>query len=621
VPGRSGRRRRVRRRTILLVAGGVFAVVVIVGIAGARDLLAARSRLTTARATLSQVIDNSSVLSTSAGRAATTQQLANAIDDVTSARQTIVSSLPLDLARFLPVASTQRSGLLRLVDDSATALATGDNLITQADQVVAHGQVNGARVPLASLATFEADVRAAGTTIAGLDRSGRGLVGPLHRARSQFDTLAGSTGTRLRNDADALEVGQALLGAGGVRRYFVALENNAEMRDQGTILSYAVITVDQGHIQVTAQGPILTPIQVPGQGVSDALTLKSPAPVAIPAGTSSVFGFIAPTQTWQSVNATADFDFSARAMQAMYHEATGQSVDGVIGLDVPALASLLSVVGPVTVPGTGEQITALDAGTVLLHDLYSSYPVNQEIVRKEALSQVVTDVVTKLSSGSFDPLPLAQQLATAAAGGHMKVWSDVSLEEATLERIGLGGGPATTMADRTFHVAVENRDATKLDYYVHTAVQQQVMITRIGTAIITTTIVVHDDAPVGAAPSYQLGPDTFGTTEPGEYYAWVLLWGPAGANQPESVPESGLQLTQTVIPHIFAGQSAEVSFVTVIDNAVRDGKLQLRYVPQPRLTPPALSVALSAPGWKVAGPATVAESWAKTVTVTWGLHR
>ena len=87
------------------------------------------------------------------------------------------------------------------------------------------------------------------------------------------------------------------------------------------------------------------------------------------------------------------------------------------------------------------------------------------------------------------------------------------------------------------------------------------------------------------------------------------------------MPESGLQLTQTVIPHIFASQSAEVSFVTLIPDAVRHGQLQLRYVPQPRLTPPALSVTLSAPGWTVVGPATVAESWGKTVTLTWGLHQ
>lgn len=605
----------------MVAIGGAIVMVVILAAAGWRDLLAARSRLEVARATLDKIARDPSVLNDHSGRTATTQQLRFAIKQVASARRTIVGSLPLKLARFVPVASTQRSGLLRLVDDSSIALSTGDNLISMADQLVAQGKVSGAQVPLASLSTLENDVRAAATTIRGLDRSGQGLLGPLHRARAQFDALAKSTGTRLLNDSDALGVSQALLGSGGPRHYFVALENNAEMRDQGAVLSFAVLSVDAGHIQVTAQGPIVTPIPVPGQGLTQNLQLNTPAPLAVPPGTANVFGFILPTQTWQSVNATADFDFSAKAMQAMYRQATGSSVDGVIALDVPAVASLLNVVGPVTVPNINVPITAQNAGDVILHDLYNSVALNQQYVRKEMLSEVLTEVVTRLSSGTLDPLPLAHQLATAATGGHLKLWSDVAPEETTLERIGLGGGPATAMADRTFHLAVENRNATKVDYYVDTAAQQQVTITKAGTAVIRTTVIVQNHVPVGSAPSYQLGPDGFGMTQAGEYWAWVLLWGPTGSDQPASVAESGLRLSQAIIPRIYAGQSQTVSFDTVIPNAVRDGKLQLRFVPQPRLTPSSLSVTISAPGWKVTGPTRFAATWDRTLNVAWGLHR
>jgi len=565
-------------------------------------------------------VSHPAVLNTADGRSATAQQLAFAVDEVSVARRIIDGSFPLKLVRFIPVASAQRSGLLRLVDDSGLAVATGHDLVAQADQLVAQGKVNGARIPIASLAAFEIDLRRAGTTITGLNRPGDGLFGSLGRARRQFNTLAATTGTRLLNDADAVQVGQRLLGGGGVRHYFVALENDAEMRDQGAILSYALLTVDNGHVQVTQHGSILTPLQVPGKGASTTLLLKAPASTPIPAGTASVFGSILPTETWQSVNATADFDFSAKAMQDMFHQATGQSVDGVIALDVPALAALLRVVGPVTVPDVNVQITADNAGTVILHDLYDSFSVSQQVVRKELLSEVVTEVVNRLSAGTFDPLPLAQQLATAAAGGHMKVWSGDANEEATLERTGLGGGPGVTRADRTFHLAVENRNATKLDYYVKTAAEQEVTITTNGTAIVRTTVIVHNGAPPGAAPSYQLGPDGFGTTQPGEYWAWVLLWGPSVANQPASVAESGLRLSQTVLDRVYAGQTRQTVFFTVIPNAVRNGKLELRYVPQPRLTPPALSVTVNAPGWTISGNPTFAAPWDHTFNLTWALQ-
>jgi hypothetical protein len=605
---------------IWLAAGGIFVILVIVAAAGWRDLMSARSRLVSAKGTLDEIVNHPAVLNTGEGRSATTQQLAFAVDEVTVARHIIGNSFPLKVARFIPVVSTQRAGLLRLVDDSGTALGTGHDLVVEADRLVAQGKVSGAQVPIGSLAAFETDLRKGGATISGLRRSGGGLLGPVGRARRQFNTLVDTTGSRLLNDADALGVGQRLLGAGGVRHYFIALENDAEMRDQGAILSYALVTIDKGHVEVTDHGPILTPIQVPGKGVSTPLLLKSPAPTVLPPGTAAVFGAIAPTQTWMSVNATADFPLSARAVQDMYHQSTGKTVDGVIALDVPALSSLLSVVGPVTVPDINQQITAENAGTVILHDLYDSFPVSQQVVRKELLSEVVTEVVNRLSAGSFDPLPLAQQLANSAAGGHMRVWSSDVREESTLERVGLGGGPAVTKADRTFHLAVENRNATKVDYYVTSAAQQQVTITDAGTAIIRTTVTVHNSSPPGAKPSYQLGPDGLTTTQPGEYGAWVLLWGPAGADQPGSVSESGLQLSNTVSERIFAGQSKQVVFITVIQHAVRDGKLELRYVPQPRLTPSALSVTIQAPGWTLGGKATFAGTWDRTINLSWDLH-
>ncbi len=606
---------------IWLVAGGIFVIALILAGAGFRDLVSARNRLVSAKGTLDQIVGHPAVLNTADGRATTTQQLAFAVDEVGVARRIVDSSFPLKLARFIPVLSGQRSGLLRLVDDSRTAVTTGHDLVAEADRLVAQGKVNGARIPVGSLAIFENDLRNAGSTFARLDRPRRGLLGPLGRARRQFNALAATTSKRLLNDADAVRVGQQLLGAGGVRHYFVALENDAEMRDQGAILSYALLTVDNGHVQVTDHGSILTPIQIPGKGVSKTLLLKSPAPTVIPAGTASVFGSIFPTQTWQSVNATADFNFSAKAMQDMYHQATGGNIDGVIALDVPALSSLLSVVGPVTVPDVNQQITAENAGTVILHDLYNSFPPNQQTVRKELLSEVVTEVVNRLSQGSFDPLPLAQQLANSAAGGHMRVWSDVAAEESILERVGLGGGPGTTNADRTFHMAIENRNATKVDYYVRTAAEQTVTITASGAAIVRTTIIVHNGAPPGAAPSYQLGPDGYGTTQPGEYWAWCLLWGPSGSDQPTSVAESGLRLSNTVLDRIYAGETKQAVFITVIPNAVRDGRLDLRFVPQPRLHPSALSVTVQAPGWTVGGKATWAGVWDRTLNLSWDLHR
>src|SRR5207302_6995607 len=128
-------------------------------------------------------------------------------------------------------------------------------------------------------------------------------------------------------------------------------------------------------------------------------------------------------------------------------------------------------------------------------------------------------------------------------------------------RVGLGGSPATFMADRTFHLAVENRTATKLDYYVRPTMTQKLHLRPNGDLAVTTTVIVHDPAPTGP-PSYQLGPDEFHTTKrPGDYLACVLLWGPAGSDQSASVPEAVLQLTHEIVP-VPAGGQFQVPFHT-----------------------------------------------------------
>jgi hypothetical protein len=205
-------------------------------------------------------------------------------------------------------------------------------------------------------------------------------------------------------------------------------------------------------------------------------------------------------------------------------------------------------------------------------------------------------------------------------GGHLKLWSRVPAEEQEFERVGLAGGPAAHDPTETFHVAVENRTATKLDYYVKPAVTQRIRLMPSGDAVIRTTIAVRNQAPVGAPPSEQLGPDGVVTHRPGDYIASVCLWGPAGSSQDDSSPEAGLQLTQ-YLQAVAAGQTTQRTIVTVIHHAVQGGRLQLRYVPQARLDPVDLTVSLDAPGWSVSGPRNQRLQWARTVDLAWSVTR
>jgi hypothetical protein len=199
------------------------------------------------------------------------------------------------------------------------------------------------------------------------------------------------------------------------------------------------------------------------------------------------------------------------------------------------------------------------------------------------------------------------------------LWSADASEEAVFERVGFGGTPTHAEADRTFHLAVQNRTATKLDYYVRPQVRMNVYISDLGTAVIRTTVVVKNTTPSGSRPSYMLGP-TPATDSPGDYIGWVLLWGPHGATQLNGTPESGLQVTQSFVT-ARAGEQPEYTFETVITQAIRNGRFDLRLVPQPRIEPMNLEVRVNAPGWVSRNAATWTGSLDRTRTLRWPLHR
>ena len=84
--------------------------------------------------------------------------------------------------------------------------------------------------------------------------------------------------------------------------------------------------------------------------------------------------------------------------------------------------------------------------------------------------------------------------------------------------------------------------------------------------------------------------------------------------------ESGLSLSQYVVA-VPAGERREVTFQTVVPDAVRDGSVQLRLVPQPRLEAVALEVRFRALDWRVDGATSWQGPWDRSLTLSWRVRR
>lgn len=604
----SSRRRRI---VVLGVAGGVVVIVAVLAVSAAKSILDAKHALDDARAAVDQVTASPRHL-TSATARAQTEQLINQVNaDVSRARHDLDTSPGVSVMWALPWLHSQRQATLNLLNNVQTTATAGLGLLGTVDQLV--DASHGTTVALPQLKQLQRQTAAAEARLAPLDHQQKGilpLVGPLANAQQSFDRQETHIVNLLGDGKELTSYALNFLGADGPRTYFLAAENNAEIRDQGTILSYALITADNGTFQVSNDASIAN------------VPLPSAASVPTPGGTAQVFGWLHPTLSFQFTNATADFPWSGKAMAAMYLHATGQPVNGVIALDVPGLSRLLSVVGPVQVPGIAEPVTANNLSEIVLHQVYQGITPSSpsQIQKNDVLSAVAKAVVDKMKGGHVDLASFADALANATAGRHLLAWDQNPRNENTITKFGASGAIDTIDPTHTFHVAVENVSANKLDYYVKVAVHSQVTITPSGDARVVTSVTTINPAPANQPPSDQLGPFTGSGYVEGEYGAYVYLWGPRGAEQYGSVAESGLRVSQAT-EDVMAQTTHTIRFESTIPHAVVNGRLRLVFVPQPRLVPQQLTVQVTGDGWHVGGNSTVSAPMSRTLSYTWAVSR
>lgn len=609
-PARSNSKGRRRRRIIGVGVLAILVILVALAISAVYSILKARSDLQAAKAQIDQVTTNPNHVLSHGERARTLAVINRVAADVRTADHTLSTSPGVDFMWVVPYLHTQRQVLFNLISDIEATTTSGRALLHSVNTLV--NASHGTSVSIPALQALHHQVVLADARIAPLGHPSGGilpLLPPLSSAQGTIDRDLQRLSGLLGDGRQLTSYAMAFLGADGPRTYFLAAENNAEMRDQGAILSYALMQTDGGTFTVNTPASVAT------------IPLPAPANVAMPPGTRQAFAGFNPTQIWQSANAPAGFPWSGTDVQAMYAQAAGQRVDGVIGLDVPGLANLLKIIGPVQVPGISEPVTAGNLAYLTLDQLYQGLsPSTPEAARHELLASVAKAAVDQMRGEHVDLAAFANALAKDVAGRHLVAWDSVPSYEATIARFGASGAVDRTDPARTFHVAVEDGSANKLDYYVGVSLSEHVVLAPSGAAEVTTTVTGTNHAPAGVGPSYQFGPDNVVTHVPGQYVGLVYLWGPRGASQAASVRESGLTLSNATI-NLLPQQSQSVQFFTVIPRAVVHGHLHLVFVPQPRLSPEQLHIHVMGNGWHVDGPATVSTALTKTMGFSWSVSQ
>jgi Protein of unknown function (DUF4012) len=454
----------------------VMGFVVIIGVYGAVSavrLLQAASHIETGIKATQRARAEATVADLQAGRpTADVQQAAAQFGRASS----LIDGAWFDPVSVLPYIGRQLA--------STRAIASAATTVTRA-AADALPQVSGIlSAPHATAAERVTLVERLSATLATLDRRTSHLdLGP---TRNLLDTLAAKRDA-FQGDVDRLHavlqrasaatsaVATLLRGPG---TYLVLAANNAEMRDgSGMFLQAGTVTISQGAITVGAFTPT-------------GLLSEDQQPVPISGDLKARWGQQMPNSEWRNLALSPQLPLNAPVAAAMWEARSGQHVDGVITVDVSALAEILQVTGPVTVAGTTYSYNTVEQQ--LLIDQYSGIGFNdpQNALRHEQLGGLATAALAALQQPGLSVSALSQALDDAANGRHLMVWGADPAMESQWAGAGVGG----SVAPDGILLGLINQGANKLDPF------EKLDATLTATAAgadtrVTVQVTVHNDAP------------------------------------------------------------------------------------------------------------------------------
>jgi hypothetical protein len=351
--------------------------------------------------------------------------------------------------------------LAELTDDVVIALDPVVDLTETLDPAVL-APVDGA-VPLEPFLDAAPLVRDLAATFVTIEaRAGAidatGTIGPIADARAELVALIGEAAPGIASAGELVPLLPALLGAETPRTYVVMFQNNAEPRSLGgTALSFALVTIDAGRIQLQQTVP-----------TGGNFPLREDPILPVPDG----FGEIFPGAFGQYVPNATTRPSSVTASQQVYEEwrlSRGVTADGVLSIDAVTLGYLLRATGPITL-STGDVLESSTVTGFLLNTVLQRFDTGDVLGDNAAQDQIYGEAVAqtfaKLSGGAFDVPTLASAIMQGFAERRMTFWSPDEDEQASLFATGLSHDlPESDETTDRIGVYVNDNVGSKLGFY------------------------------------------------------------------------------------------------------------------------------------------------------------
>ena len=299
--------------------------------------------------------------------------------------------------------------------------------------------------------------------------------------------------------ADIAPVLPQALGADGPRRYLIAIGNQAEMRASfGAPLSLLLVEFDDGRISIPIKGQTSTelfpPINARVQWFGPAFNPFFPANQR--------------DRPFVVTNTHPNMLFSAQEMAGAWVGGNYPSVDGVVAMDLTAIAAVLRATGPIESPVFGT-VDADRIGEILLIEAYQEFGQEDAAARQDANQELLDELLNRILSGD-DLVNAAQAIASTAPGRHFQVW----MRDRQLAQLALDAGAAGVVEDPLTGdwaaMYSQNGNQSKVDVFQQRNQLMDVKLAADGSArvrqVLTITNATPPDRPEG--PPERIGYET-----------------------------------------------------------------------------------------------------------------
>lgn len=264
------------------------------------------------------------------------------------------------------------------------------------------------------------------------------------------------------------------LGANGVKRYLIAIGNQAEMRASGGApLTLVLVEFNNGRISIPIKGQTSTQLFPPLN-----------APVRWWGPSMNPFFIDNPRDAPMVVaNTHPSMLFSAREMAGAWVGGSYPEVDGVVLMDLTAIGAALNATGPIESPTYGP-VTGDELGKLLLIDAYAEFGQTEAEARQQANQQLLDALLVRLLSGD-DLVNVARAVAGTAPGRHFQVWMRDPVFEAFAVRSGAGGVVQAPKTGDWSAAYTQNGNQSKVDVFQQRNVLVTVQLQEDGSARVT----------------------------------------------------------------------------------------------------------------------------------------